>query len=145
MKKSAAACPISKDKVDERVARVNGLLSLIFVLVGILFPFLWIVIAIDFLVRSINPCSSMVTQISKQIVATRKGKPVLIDAAPKKFAARMGLLMSTLLILLTYVGAYLWVNVVLLVFVSAILMEVLFKYCIGCKIYSMLRRMGLVK
>lgn len=145
MKKKTAACPISRDKVDERVARLNGVVSLMFVLGGLSYPFLWLMLAIDFLVRSISPRTSLISTFNRQLVKLCKDKPVLIDAAPKKFAAMMGLAMSLLLFLFSYLGISLALNVVLIFFVIAIMLEALFKYCIGCQIYSVLHNLGLVK
>jgi len=145
MKKRASSCPISNTKVDERVARLNGLVSLFFVLGGMYLPMLWMIIAIDFFVRSINPKSSLVSKFNRLLLSLFKGKPVLIDAAPKKFAAVMGLGMSLLLIIFHSIPFAMGQTAVLWVFMVAILMEVIFKYCIGCKIYAILLNLRLVK
>ncbi len=145
MKKKTAACPISRDKVDERVARLNGVVSLMFVLSGLGYPIIWLILAIDFLVRSISPRASLISTLNRQLVKICKDKPVLINAAPKKFAAMMGLVMSLLLFLFSYLGITLALNVILIFFVIAIMLEALFKYCIGCQIYSILHNLGLVK
>ena len=145
MKKKTAACPISRDKVDERVARLNGIVSLMFVLSGLGYPIIWLILAIDFLVRSISPRASLISTLNRQLVKICKDKPVLINAAPKKFAAMMGLVMSLLLFLFSYLGITLALNVVLIFFITAIMLEAVFKYCIGCQIYSVLRNLGLIK
>jgi hypothetical protein len=138
-------CPISHTHVDERVARLNGFVSLIFVVAGIYFPILWIIIAIDFALRSFSKKFSPVARFNKLIIIMLKLKPIPIDAAPKKFAAKMGLAMSILLIIFNYFNLQIAINTILIMFIGAISAEAFFNYCVGCKIYSILIRLNIIK
>ena len=144
MQENHDVCPISHTHVDERVARLNGFTSLVFVVGGIYLPLLWIMIAIDFALRSFKIKFSPVARFNKLVVVILKLKPVPIDAAPKKFAAKMGLIMSLALLILTYFNLLLIINILLAMFIAAISAEAFFNYCVGCKIYSILVRLKII-
>jgi len=142
---SINVCPISNTHVDERVVRLNGFTSLIFVIAGMYFPVLWIIIAIDFALRSFSKKFSPVARFNKLIIIMLKLKPIPIDAAPKKFAAKMGLIMSIALIILSYLNLLTALNILFIIFIGAISAEAFFNYCVGCKIYSTLVRFRIIK
>jgi len=142
---STNVCPISNTHVDERVARLNGFASLIFVVAGMHLPVLWIIIAIDFALRSFSKKFSPVARFNKLIVVMLKLKPIPINAAPKKFAAKMGFVMSIALLVLSYFELQTAINVLLAIFITAISAEAFFGYCVGCKIYSILLQLKIIK
>ncbi len=140
MKKSAPVCPISLVHVDEHVVRLNGLASILLLLGGIYIPIIWLFLAFDFLMRSFSKKYSLVAQINRRIVNLFKVEPKPIDAAPKKFAAQMGLSMMILLNLTSFAGYNQLARIVFIALIIAISLETFFRYCLGCQIYSIIQR-----
>ena len=90
-------CPISNDKADENIARVSALftmlltgLSLYLNAYGVMF-----ILGLDFVIRGFTTSDcSFIKFISKQIVKSLKLKSKPIDLAPKKFAAKVGMIFA---------------------------------------------------
>jgi len=102
-----AFCPISFKKIDENVARLNGfftvVLLFVFLVTSSILPVL--LLLADFLVRGIEkPQFSPLALLSKFILSRFNAKPHLINAGPKIFAARIGLLFSLLITLSVLFG-----------------------------------------
>jgi len=95
-------CPISKDKVDERVARMNGFISLILLGIGFYFYPIWIYLVIDYYLRAYKRKYSLTARFSQLILNKLSIQAKPINAAPKKFAAQIGFTMSILLVIALY-------------------------------------------
>lgn len=138
-------CPISPEKVDSHVARLNGFFTLCLLAGGWFFYPLWVFVAVDFLARSTKIKFSLIARVSRFILNLLNIEPKPISLAPKKFAARLGLTMSLALVLFTYFGIELGIWITLGMFVTAVSLETFFDYCLGCKIYGILASLGLIK
>lgn len=140
MKKAVPVCPISLTSVDEHVVRLNGLTSLLLLLIGSQFHWLWVFLAFDFLMRCFSKKYSLIAQFNRRLANLLKLEPIPIDAAPKKFAACMGLSMMIILNLADLAGYGQVVYIVFFILLGAISLETFFRYCIGCQIYSFIQR-----
>ncbi|MFA6400078.1 MAG: DUF4395 domain-containing protein [Salinivirgaceae bacterium] len=136
--KNYAFCPISDTRINERVARTNGVITVLILLAfGYSQNLLLIVfLGIDFFFRA-TPYSkySLVGITSRTIVKHLPFEIQLINAGPKIFAARIGLLFTALIILsalFSLVTASLVIAGVLALFS---LLEGAFGICIACIIY----------
>lgn len=132
-------CPVSNEKVNERVTRLNALFAMIFIAAGWVFQsavFPTVLMA-DFFIRAFTKSKfSPVSLASSLLVNTLglEGKP--IDKAPKIFAARLGLIMTlaiTLLFLFGFPVAATVISAMLLILAS---LEFFFGICVGCIIYT---------
>ena len=137
-------CPVSLKSVDENIVRVTALVISIFALLYI-FTQQTIFIAIlsyDFLIRAFRLNRfSISNQIAKFVVNQLKFEKRLTDEAPKRFAMMIGLLMSFLILLFDIFGLKSYaVSITLILFICAAA-EALFNYCVGCKIYQILKRL----
>ncbi|MGC9356097.1 MAG: DUF4395 family protein, partial [Mariniphaga sp.] len=100
--KTYAICPISDKKINERVARVNGAFT---VLLLLLFGFTgqWLIpafLVVDFFIRSGNLSRfSPLGYSSRNIIKLLSVEELLINAGPKIFAARVGLVFSAVILL----------------------------------------------
>ena len=140
-----SACPISKDKIDGNIPRINGFISLIFIALGVFNYIFWILLTIDFFLRSFTMKYSPIANFSKLVLNTLKIEGEPIDAAPKKFAVRIGLMMSIILITISLFG-YHEFSVYFSVFFSIpVFLETFFGFCLGCKMYSLLIKMNIIK
>lgn len=133
-----AFCPISFKKIDEHVARLNGfftvILLVVFLLTTNIIPVLFLVA--DFFVRSIEkPQYSPLAIISKFILKLLKVNPQLINAGPKIFAARIGLLFSVLVGLSVVFGLGTTAVVFTVIFGVCALLEAAIGFCVACRIY----------
>ena len=133
-----AFCPISFKKIDENVARLNGfftvVLLFVFLVTSSILPVL--LLLADFLVRGIEkPQFSPLALLSKFILSRFNAKPHLINAGPKIFAARIGLLFSLLITLSVLFGLNVPAIIFTVVFGICAFLEAAFNYCVACKLY----------
>jgi len=138
---SSAFCPISYKKTDEHVARLIGLFTLIFIALWVItdsvLPLLFLLY--DFLVRSFEkPALSLLAQFSKFIFASLKVKPAHINAGPKIFAARIGVLFTAIVLLFSIVSAPVTALVFAGIFAFCAFLESALGFCVACRIYPVL-------
>ncbi len=139
----ASACPISPTKIDEHVARLNGALTLTFIILGLIYtPIFWYILVVDFALRSFAIQLSPIARTSKLILASLKIEPKPIPIEPKKFSAKLGLIFSILLVISNFTHVFAFYEAVLLLFSFAVSLESIFNFCLGCKIYSVLLSLG---
>jgi len=138
-------CPISKNKIDGNVARVNGVITLVIIAIGVFNSIFWILLTIDFFLRSFIIKYSPIANISKLLLNYLKTTPSPIDAAPKMFAARIGFMMSIVLIAVSLSGYYTASIYFAIFFSIPVFLEAFLGYCLGCQIYSVLTRLNLIK
>jgi hypothetical protein len=141
--KTYAFCPISEKKVNERIARVNATISVLLI-TGFLFTQNIVFVAflaIDFFLRSTDRAKfSLVVISSKNIVKYLPVKELLINAGPKIFAARIGLVFSSLIVI-SYI-----LNAKILAFILAGILglfsflEAALGLCVACEIYPYVYR-----
>jgi hypothetical protein len=145
--KTSAFCPISDKRIDEQVARLNGastvLLLAAFVVSGNLLPILFLFV--DFALRSGDLSRySALAYLSRNIVKLLSIKPKLINAGPKIFAARIGLVFSLAIILSCFSG---FINLSLIltgVFGACAFLEFAFCFCVACQIYPYVYKLTVV-
>ena len=143
MMKNYAFCPVSPKVVDERVARLNATFTTLLVILFLLTSnvFLMAFLLIDFLIRSIHrPGFSPVAITSKGIAKTLSLKPQMINAGPKLFAARIGLLFSIAIVLLFFIGGSTGIFIIGVMLGLFSFLEAAFGLCVACKIYPFLYR-----
>jgi len=133
-----AFCPISYKKIDENVARLNGFFTVVllgvYVLTSSLIPVVFLVL--DFLARGFEkPEYSLLARFSKFLLAAFKVRPQLINAGPKIFAARVGLLFSVLVIAIALPGWNTIALVITLLFGVCAFLEAAIGFCVACKLY----------
>jgi hypothetical protein len=133
------ACPISSERINENVARTLAFLVIAVVLIGF-YAASWpvfLLLAFDFAARAFDHGRfSLLRPVALQI-SQRLGLPEKpVDAAPKKFAAGVGLVFSLvigLLLTLKWLFAA-WVAGGILL--ACALLEGAVGYCVGCVVYS---------
>ena len=109
---------------------------------------LWLtaLLAYGFLARVLTgPRLSPLGQLATRVVAPRLGPPRYVPGPPKRFAQAMGATMTVLAVVLHFGWrADRAAIAVLGLIVVAATLESVFAYCIGCKIFAGLMRLGLV-
>ncbi|MDP4239352.1 MAG: DUF4395 domain-containing protein [Bacteroidota bacterium] len=136
--KTTAFCPISNKKIDEHVARLNGAFTLlflaVFIVTGSIIPIFFLFG--DFALRSGRFSRfSPLAYLSRKIAQSVSLKPLLINAGPKIFAARIGLVFNLLIILSYLAGLYNPALVFTGIFGVCALLESAVGYCVACQVY----------
>jgi len=138
----ALSCPISNRQINGNLIRVY---SIQVVILGTLLlitsmPLFALILLYDFSIRALRiPNLSPIHLIGKFIIQTFNIKPEMTDEAPKRFALFVGLLFS-LLLSISYIGGFpLFGATIASILVFCALLEALFNYCVGCKVYQILQ------
>jgi hypothetical protein len=134
--------------VNEKAARVVAAFVTLIAVVAIVTGWQWllIVLAVGFALRvAAGPRFSPLGLLATKVIAPRLGPPKLVPGPPKRFAQAMGLTFSLVAALLAYVldaTTAAWVLTGLLA--VAAFLEAAFALCLGCQVFSLLMRAGLV-
>jgi hypothetical protein len=138
-----SVCPITDKIINERVARINALLTVLLVSSFLLFRF-WgalVFLGFDFILRGFfDSRCSLICITSKWIVTHFMKGGKVMNAGPKIFAAQVGTVLS-IGSLSMYVFNF---HLIGIVFASILLffsfLESAFGYCIACKLYPIIRK-----
>jgi hypothetical protein len=134
--------------VNEKAARVVAGAVVILSVAAIATGWRWllIVLAIGFALRvASGPRFSPLGQLATKVVAPRLGEPKLVPGPPKRFAQAMGLTFSLAAVLLAYAfGAEAAAWVVTGLLAVAAFLESAFALCLGCQVFALLMRAGIV-
>jgi hypothetical protein len=134
-------CPISKERINERVTRLNALIGIIITISGFVFSssLFFIFLAADFYIRAFTKTKySPISYLSSRMVDAFNLEEKRIDKAPKIFAARIGFLFTSvisILLLLNISSAAMIVGGVFVFFAS---LEFALAICMGCLMYTYL-------
>jgi len=139
----APACPIAYRQIDGTITRINSL-SITVMLIAYLFSseiFFIYILGADLIIRLfINKKLSPINQLSNLIKLLIRAQTHKTDAGAKRLAAYFALGFSWALIVLHTFGLFNIANIVAVIFVSCSVTELLFNYCIGCKIYFIYKK-----
>ncbi len=107
---------------------------------------LLVLLAYGFWARVLTgPRFSPLALLATRVVAPRLGAAKDVAGPPKRFAQALGAVMTTLAAVLSLGFDLKGVTAVLLVgLVTAATLESVFAYCIGCQVFTLLMRAGLV-
>jgi len=133
--------------VNEKAARVVAGVVMVVALVVLATSAYWLLIplAYGFWARVLTgPTLSPVGQFATRVAAPRLGPPKYVPGPPKRFAQGMGAVISTSAAILALAGATTAANVLLVMLVVAAGLESILAFCLGCQIFALLMRVGLV-
>jgi hypothetical protein len=142
--KTYALCPISEKKINERVARLNAAFTFLLVC-GFLITqniFFVVFLGIDFFLRTADRAKySLLAISSKNIVKYLQVKELLINAGPKIFAARIGLIFSSFIVLTYLLNAKILAFIIAGVLGLFSFLEAFVGLCVACEIYPYVYRL----
>jgi len=136
----AHICPIDGTLINEPTVRVVAGLVAITAAVGVYFqsPVVFLFLVFDFFVRGFDKQEwSLFRFFGIKTVIVIDIKEKLIDAGGKKFASKVGFILSSILTLASFLQLPFVVyslGGILLLFAT---LEAVMAYCVGCKIYSL--------
>jgi len=131
-------CPISERNVNENVSRLNSFFTLLFAGLFIASGSFWFlcVLLIDFLLRLLNEGKlSPVIRLSTYLLDILKARKVLINAGPKIFASRIGLMLSVASFVFLIAGFPIAAAITAGILAFFSFLEFAFGLCVACKIY----------
>ena len=134
--------------VNEKAARVVAGCVALLAAVALATGAYWltVVLAAGFALRvASGPRFSPLGLFATKVAAPRLGEPKLVSGPPKRFAQAVGLAMSVAAALSALAfGAEGVAAVLLVALVVAATLESVFALCLGCKVFGLLMRAGLV-
>lgn len=139
----ATACPLNFQRVDENLSRLNTLLVVLLVFsylytlqIGILF-----FLIIDFSIKLfISKTNSPIGYLGKKIKKWFSLREKFIDGGAKRLAAYFGLSFMVLLLVSHFFENWNITLLIALLYLSCALLDVFFRFCIGCKIYFVIKK-----
>jgi hypothetical protein len=142
------SCPISGDKRDNNTVRVVAAETLLIALVaevllyvsGVLpAALLTGILALDFIIRAfIKPRYSPLATLARLTTSALKLPKIMVDSAPKIFAARVGVLFSVSATILFALGLSVVGAIVLGILIICAFLESVLSFCMGCWLYARL-------
>ena len=132
-------CPVSADKVNEHVVRAAAFFTIGIVAIGLYYnqPFIVLLLAVDFMLRAFTDGNySPVKFFAKKMVVILNSKPKLTDAAPKKFAASLGVLFCMLIVFFQLIKYTLIANFIAGMLLVCAGLEGALGICLGCIVYT---------
>ena len=135
----AQACPISRRRVDTNLFRIISMQVALYTIALIITAesfWAYYVLFFDFTVRALrrdelSPFNMIATLMIKSFNVT----PKMSDEAPKRFALYLGVFSSFVLVVGSIGGMNFFVTVASSVIIFCALLESMFDFCVGCKIY----------
>jgi hypothetical protein len=139
----AQSCPLAFRQIDGTVARLNALsvFLLLSLFVFVSHPLVLLFLGLDFMIRLYgNKSLSPIFQVSKTLKKMFGFKSEMVDAGAKRLAAHFGLFFVFISLAANLAGLSVMMYSAVAVFMFCLSLELLFGYCIGCKIYFIYRR-----
>jgi hypothetical protein len=134
--------------VNEKAARVVAGVVLILALVILATGYYWLLIplAYGFWARVLTgPTLSPLGWAAQNVVAPRLGQKKPVPGPPKRFAQAIGAVISTAALVVGLVlGLHTAADGLLVVLVIAAGLESIFAVCLGCELFALLMRAGVV-
>jgi Domain of unknown function (DUF4395) len=133
--------------VNEKAARVVATVVLLEVLATLATSFYWLLIplAYGFWARVLTgPTLSPLGWAAQSLIAPRLGERRPVPGPPKRFAQAIGAGFSTLALVLAFTTSHAAADALLAMLGIAAGLESIAGYCLGCKIFALLMRAGVV-
>jgi len=142
------SCPISTRRVDSNMVRVISFQVALFAVI-LLFTqesIFALILLFDFFMRTLRQPNFSPFHIVGTFVLTGWGiAPNFCDESPKRFALYLGLVASLFLAVSYLAGFTTFATIIAVILLLCALLETLFDFCIGCKIYYALQIMNTLK
>ena len=137
------ACPLNFTKVDSTVSRFSALFValLVFSYLATQNIYILLFLFVDFMLKLfLNPGISPIMMLAELLRSTLKIKTKYADGGAKKLAGYFGLFFVSSLIVTHFLHIWLLSLGIAIVFLACSLLDVFFDYCIGCKIYFIIKK-----
>jgi uncharacterized protein DUF4395 len=134
--------------VNEKAARVVAGVVLVLAALTLATSWYWLlaVLAYGFVARALaGPTLSPLALVATRVVAPRLGPPKPVAGPPKRFAQSMGAVITVAAAVLALgFGLEAAADALLVALIVAAGLESIFAFCVGCRIFGLLMRAGLI-
>lgn len=137
------ACPLLFRQVDANISKMSAVAVSIGVIAYLVTmqKIILIFIIVDFILRlSMHKGLSPIFRASCLVKRILNLPTRLEDAGAKRLAAIFGLVFSIAMLGFDLAGLIFGIWIVAAVFISCVILDLLFDYCIACKVYSITRK-----
>ena len=137
------ACPLNFKQVDSNVSRFSALFvaSLVITYLVTLNVYILVFLLIDFIMKLfLNRGISPISMLGEFLKEFFKIKDKFVDGGAKRLAGFFGLFFVVLLIGVHFTHAWGISLVIAAVFLACSLLDVFFDFCVGCKIYFIIKK-----
>jgi len=142
------SCPISQRRIDTNLVRIVSFEILVFTLLFAVTrnEFFIFTVLYDFSARVFRKENySPFAQIAKYVLKYWNTTPAYSDESPKRFALYLGFVTSFAIALSALLGFVKTALIVAVILMICAILEVLFDFCIGCKLYYALQLIKVIK
>ncbi|MCJ7765058.1 MAG: DUF4395 domain-containing protein [Thiovulaceae bacterium] len=139
----AQSCPLAFRQIDGTLTRLNALSVFLLLLLFLVVPspLILLFVGLDFIIRLYgNKRFSPVFRLSKILKKIFGLRSEMTDAGAKRLAAHFGLFFAMAALASSLAGFALLMYLTVAIFLFCLALELLFAYCIGCKIYFIYRK-----
>ncbi|QFR49129.1 DUF4395 domain-containing protein [Sulfurimonas lithotrophica] len=137
------ACPIAFEKIDSGISRISSLIVSIFVTYYLYSFNIYILyfLFLDFYMRIFCQKNfSLIFLISKMLKKVLNIKDAFTDSGAKKLAGLFGIFFILLLVLLNHMDLKEFSFLVGGIFILCSLLDASINYCVGCKVYFIIKK-----
>lgn len=137
------SCPMSFKQIDSNVSRLTSLLVSTLVVVYLFSDMIFLLyfLLFDFIMRLfIKKDNSPLYMLALGMKELFKIKENFIDSGAKRLATYFGLSFVVMLILTHYIDIYFLSLTIAVIFLACSLLDVFLNYCLGCKIYFIIKK-----
>lgn len=140
---SKASCPLNFKQVDENLFRINALFVSFLVLLYLFSEIMPIMLflVLDFVIKLFfEKLPSPLTFLSQRVKKLFHIEDLLIDGGAKRLAGFFGLFFMLLLLGTYFLHSFPVSLVVAALYLLCSSLDILFGFCIGCKIYFIIKK-----
>ncbi|MEA2280061.1 MAG: hypothetical protein QOK21_668 [Solirubrobacteraceae bacterium] len=133
--------------VNEKAARSVAAGVVMLTAITLLTQAWWLTVplALGFWARVLTgPTLSPLGQLATRAIAPRLGAPHYVSGPPKRFAQGVGAALTTVAAVLALSGHHTAAGIALGAVIVAALLESVFALCLGCKLFGLLMRAGVI-
>jgi hypothetical protein len=134
---------MSFKQIDSNVSRLTSFFVAASVILYLIYGYSFIlyIVAFDFIMRLfITKDSSIFYMSALFIKETFNIKDKFVDSGSKRLAAYFGLIFVLMLLAAHYLDMYMLTLGIAVVFLSCSLLDVFLDFCLGCKIYFIIKK-----
>lgn len=139
----STTCPVSGDRINGNAARAAAFYTILLTAFSLASGnyFISFLLAIDFGLRAFGPARfSLLRMLSVATVNLLRIDPVPADAAPKKFAAGLGMVFCLAIGTAEIFGQFFAAEIIGGMLLVCALLEGVFAFCLGCVVYTFLKQ-----
>lgn len=137
------ACPITFDKIDTNIFRINTFLVSSLIVLYLFYPSIYILyfLIFDFCIKLfIKKKYSFIYFLARFIRKSLGLKAIVSDGGAKRLAQYFGLFFMILLVVAHFLNNMPFLFVIAAIYLLCAFFDIIFDFCIGCKIYYIIKK-----